>query len=56
MGRCQPLDQAGEILESHITKTRDKEAALRFTKKALKRHSGSETIATDGLASCWATM
>jgi putative transposase len=29
------VDHEGEILESYITKTRDKEAALRFMKKAL---------------------
>jgi putative transposase len=32
------VDHEGEILESFITKTRDKDAALRFMKKALKRH------------------
>ena len=29
------VDQEGEIFESYITKTRDKEAALRFMKKTL---------------------
>lgn len=32
------VDQEGEILESYVTKRRDKKAALRFLKKALKRH------------------
>jgi len=32
------VDHEGETLESYITKTRDEEAALRFMKKALKRH------------------
>ena len=32
------IDQEGEVLESYVTKTRDKAAALRFMKKALKRH------------------
>jgi putative transposase len=32
------VDHEGEILESYITRTRDKEAALTFMKKALKRH------------------
>jgi putative transposase len=31
------VDHEGEILESYITKTRDKEAALTFMKKALKQ-------------------
>ena len=45
------VDQEGEILESFITKTRDKAAALRFMKKTLKRHGSPETITTDGLRS-----
>lgn len=45
------VDHEGEILESYITKTRDKAAALRFMKKALKRHGSPETITTDGLRS-----
>ena len=32
------VDHEGEILESYITRTRDKDAALRFMKKTLKRH------------------
>ena len=31
------VDQEGEVLESYVTKTRDKDAALRFMKKTLKR-------------------
>ncbi|WCT74495.1 DDE-type integrase/transposase/recombinase [Sphingomonas naphthae] len=31
------VDHEGEVLESYITKTRDKDAALTFMKKALKR-------------------
>jgi putative transposase len=45
------VDQEGEILESYVTKTRDKAAALRFMKKALKRHGSPEAITTDGLRS-----
>ena len=29
------VDQEGEVLESYVTKTRDKKSALRFMKKAL---------------------
>ena len=43
------VDQEGEILQSYVTKTRDKIAALTFMKKALKRHGSSESITTDGL-------
>ncbi len=41
------VDHEGEILESYVTKTRDKDAALTFIKKALKRHGSPETITTD---------
>ena len=50
------VDQEGEILESYITKTRDKEAALTFMKKALKRHGSPAAIVTDGLRSYKAAM
>ena len=43
------VDHEGEILESYVTKKRDKSAALAFMKKALKRHGQAETIVTDGL-------
>ena len=36
--------------------TRDKEAALTFMKKALKRHGSPEKITTDGLRSYRAAM
>ena len=32
------VDHEGEILENFVTKERDKAAALKFMKKALKRH------------------
>jgi putative transposase len=50
------VDQEGEVLESYVTKARDKDAALRFMKKALKRHGQVETITTDGLRSYKAAM
>ena len=50
------VDHEGEILESYVTKKRDKSAALRFLKKALKRHGRAETIVTDGLRSYPAAM
>ena len=50
------VDHEGEILESYITKTRDKAAALRFMKKTLKRHGSPEAITTDGLKSYRAAM
>lgn len=38
------VDQEGEIFEGYITRTRDKDAALRFMKKTLKRHGSPEAI------------
>ncbi len=45
------VDLEGEVLESYVTKTRDKGAALKFIKKAMKRHRSPELIVTDGLKS-----
>jgi transposase-like protein len=39
------------VLESYVTKTRDKSAALWFIRKALKRHGQTAEIVTDGLRS-----
>jgi len=50
------VDNEGEVLESYVTKTRDKQATLRFMKKALKRHGSPEFIKTDGLRSYGAAM
>ena len=50
------VDQEGEILESFVTKKRDKNAALTFMKKALKRHGSPTVIVTDGLKSYRAAM
>lgn len=45
------VDQEGEILESYVTKKRDKSAALRFFKKTLKHHESPAEVVTDGLKS-----
>ena len=45
------VDQEGEVLESYVTKKRDKKAALRFMKKALKNHGSPAEVVTDGLRS-----
>ena len=50
------VDHEGEILESFVTRTRDKAAALTFMKRALRRHGSPETITTDGLRSYRAAM
>ena len=50
------VDHEGEVLESFVTLTRDKAAALKFIKKALKRHGSPRAIVTDGLRSYRAAM
>jgi len=50
------VDHEGEILESYVTRSRDKAAAWRFMRKALKRHGPVEAITTDGLRSYKAAM
>ena len=50
------VDHEGEVLESFVTKTRDKKAALKFLKKARRKHGRPEGIVTDGLASYGAAL
>ena len=50
------VDKEGEVLESYVTTTRDKEAALTFIRKAMKRHGKAKSITTDGLRSYRAAM
>ena len=50
------VDHEGEILESYVTKTRDKKAALAFMRRTLKRNGSPEQITTDGLRSYKAAM
>ncbi len=50
------VDHEGEVLESYVTKTRDKAAALAFIRKALKRHGRPRTVVTDGLRSHGAAL
>ena len=45
------VDHKGEVLESYVTKTRDKKAALKFLKKTMRKHGGPEVIVTDKLRS-----
>ncbi|GHB05345.1 IS6 family transposase [Algimonas arctica] len=46
----------GEVLECFVTKKRDKLAALRFLKKAMKRYGPPQTIVTDRLRYYGAAM
>ena len=50
------VDHEGEVLDSVVTKARDKAAALTLIKKALKRHSSPKAITTGGLRSYGAAM
>jgi putative transposase len=50
------VDHEGEVLEAYVTQARDKAAALKFIKKALKRHSRPQAIVTDGLRSYAAAL
>ena len=43
------VDHEGEVREAFVTKERDKAAALKFIRKALKRHGSPKAITTDGL-------
>ncbi len=50
------VDHEGEVLESFVTKTRDKKAALKFLRKSLKRHGSAQAIVTDRLRSYGAAL
>ena len=50
------VDHEGEVLESFVTKTRDKKAALKFLKKAMRKHGRPDLIVTDKLRSYGAAM
>ena len=53
---CRAVDHEGEVLESYITKRRDRTAALRFPRKAMKRYGNPEVIVTDRLRSYGAAI
>jgi putative transposase len=50
------IDHEGEVLESFVTKTRDKKAALKFIKKSLTRHGHADEIVTDLMRSYGAAL
>ena len=50
------VDHEGEVLESFVTTTRDKDAALKFIKKTLRRHGRPRSVVTDGLRSYGAAL
>ena len=50
------VDHEGDILESYITKLRDRKAVLKFLRKSMKRYGRPEIILTDKLRSYGAAM
>ena len=50
------VDHEDEVLESFVTKTRDKKAALKFLRKAMRKHGRPEAIVTDRLRSYGAAL
>ncbi len=50
------VDHEGEVLESFVTKTRDKKAALKFLRKVMRKYGRAEIIVTDKLRSYGAAM
>ncbi len=50
------VDHEGEVLETYVTKHRDRKAALRFLKKSMKRHGQPHFVVTDKLRSYSAAM
>ena len=50
------VDHEGEVLESFVTKKRDRKAALKFLRKAMKRYGIPKSIVTDKLRSYRAAM
>jgi putative transposase len=50
------VDHEGEVLEVFATKRRDRKAALKFLKRAMKRYGRPGTIVTDRLRSYGAAM
>jgi len=50
------VDHEGEVLESFVTKKRDRKAALKFLKKAMRRYGRPIEIVTDRLRSYGAAL
>jgi putative transposase len=50
------VDHEGEVLETYVTKRRDRNAALKFLRKLMKRYGSPKVIVTDRLRSYGAAM
>jgi putative transposase len=52
----QAVDHQGKVLESYVPMTRDKKAALKFLRKAMRKHGQPETVVADKLRSYGAAL
>ncbi len=50
------VDHEGEVLESYVTKRRDRKAALKFLRKSMKRCGQPQIVVTDKLRSYGAAL
>lgn len=50
------VDHEGEVLESYVTKKRDKKAALKFLRKAMRKHGNLKVVVTGKLRSYGAAL
>ena len=50
------VDHEGEVLEAYVTKTRNRKAALKFLRKAMKRYGQPDVFITDRLRSYRAAL
>jgi putative transposase len=50
------VDHEGEVLETVVTAKRDKDAALKFLKRIMKKYGRPRSVVTDGLCSYRAAM
>lgn len=50
------VDHEGEVLEAFVTKRRDRKAALKFLRKAMKRYGPPDQVVTDKLPSYKAAL
>ena len=50
------VDHEGEVLKAYVTKRRDRKAALKFLRKAMKRYGRPDVVVTDKLRSYKAAL
>ncbi|MEY8120711.1 IS6 family transposase [Falsihalocynthiibacter sp. BN13B15] len=50
------VDHEGEVLETYVTKRRDRKTALKFLRKTMNRHGKAEVLVADKLRSYGAAM